>query len=88
MTGLLGFKFFIRMTFLAIIPLIVESYSTIYRTMGIGSTLGLGKIAGALAPLIMFPIYDYDHYMPFSVGMVSLLLIGLIALSYPKEMTN
>jgi len=87
MTGLLGFKCFIRMTFLAVIPLIVESYSTVYRTLGIGSSLALGKISGAIAPAILFPIYDINHYAPFNVGLIVLILIGVILLSYPSDKT-
>jgi len=68
MTGLLFFKFFIRLTALALVPLILESYSTLYRSLGIGSTFALGRIAGFISPFIIFPIYEYDNYLPFLIG--------------------
>ena len=35
--GLTAFKFFARVTFLAFNPLVVESYSTIYRSLALGT---------------------------------------------------
>lgn len=35
--GLSAFKFFARVTFLAFNPLVVESYSTIYRSLALGT---------------------------------------------------
>lgn len=35
--GLTAFKFFTRISYLAFFPLVIESYSTIYRSMGIGT---------------------------------------------------
>lgn len=58
MVGLLVYKFFFRMTMLATVPLIIESYSTAYRSMGIGTTAALGRMVGFIAPAIVFPIYE------------------------------
>jgi hypothetical protein len=55
--GLVCFKFFIRIAYLAFNPLVAESYSTVYRSLGIGSCSGVGRIAGAFAPALIFPIY-------------------------------
>lgn len=36
-SGIVSFEFFARVTYLAFVPLVTESYNTIYRSMGIGA---------------------------------------------------
>lgn len=55
--GLIAFKFFNRMTFLSFTPLVLESYSTIYRSLGIGTTMAFGRAAGFFSPAIILPLY-------------------------------
>jgi hypothetical protein len=83
--GLASFKLFTRFAFLAFIPLVAESYSTIYRSYGIGSCQGVGRIAGAFTPAIIFPIYFNDNYKPFLVAMISEIFMFLIMLTYPSD---
>lgn len=55
--AMITFKLFNRITFLAFMPLILESYSTIYRSMAIGTTMAVGRAAGFLSPAIVLPLY-------------------------------
>ena len=86
--GLVGFKFFTRTAFLAFYPLVAESYSTVYRSLGIGACQGIGRIAGAFAPAIIFPLYYRDNYQPFLLAMISELLMFIIMLTYPYDLTQ
>ena len=81
------FNFFARIIFLAFTPLVTESYNTIYRSLGIGFSICLGRISGAISPLIIFPIYYQNAYEPFLIGLVIVFLIFCIMLSYPTDLT-
>ena len=88
MTGLILFKFFIRLTVLSLVPLILESYSTLYRSLGIGSSFALGRIAGFISPFIVFPVYEFDHYLPFLIGFFVMIGLMLILFTFPRDLTQ
>lgn len=49
-----------RVKGLAFIPMITESYNTVYRSLGIGSALCVYRISGAFVPALVFPLYEKD----------------------------
>lgn len=64
-----------------------ESYSTIYRAMGISIGASLGRLAAAVGPFIIYPIYKMDNRLPFLYFTI-LCICGLICiLTYPLETT-
>lgn len=88
MVGLIVFKFFFRISILAFLPLVVESYSTPYRSMGIGTTTALGRMVGFIAPAIVFPIYEQDHYLPFFYAGLCLVAFTIVLSTFPKDLTR
>ncbi|CAD8202470.1 unnamed protein product [Paramecium octaurelia] len=86
--GLVAFKFFNRMTFLSFTPLVLESYSTIYRSLGIGTTIAFGRAAGFLSPAIVLPLYQKDNYSPFLVSIFIMFIMIIIFATYPKDLTR
>ncbi|KAM3127307.1 hypothetical protein pb186bvf_020593 [Paramecium bursaria] len=86
--GLTAFKFFARVTFLAFNPLVVESYSTIYRSLALGTAQGFSRIAGVFAPALIFTIYAYDKYVMFLIGAFINLMIFGVMISFPKDLTR
>ena len=55
--GLIIFKFFNRMIFISFTPLILESYSTLYRSLGTGTTIAFGSATGFFSPAIILHLY-------------------------------
>lgn len=81
------FNFFARIIFLAFTPLVTESYNTVYRSLGIGFCICLGRISGAISPLVIFPMHSRDPYEPFLLGLAFMLIIFFIMLTYPQDRT-
>lgn len=82
------FQFFIRIIFLSFVPLVAESYSTQYRSLGQGFSFSLGRLSGATAPLLIYPLYVRNHYTPFLSAFIALFFILGVSLFYPLNLTN
>jgi hypothetical protein len=86
--GLSAFKFFTRISSLAFHPLVTESYSTVYRSLGIGSSHGIGRVFGSLAPLVFFPIYEMNKYAVFMWAFVCKIFMLIVVATFPKDATQ
>lgn len=85
--GVIALEFFGRITLLAFIPLVTESYNTVYRSMGMGSIHGITRVTGAIGPLIFFPIYQADKYAMFLYATISTVCVMPILATYPDDNT-
>jgi MFS family permease len=86
--GFIAFRFFNRMTFISISPLVVESYSTVYRSLGIGTTTAVGRVGGFVSSAIFFPLYNKDNYIPFFFSMLLFMILFFIFATFPRDLTN
>ena len=76
-----------RLSGLCFGPLIAESYSTLHRSIGIGTALSIGRISGAIAPFVLYPIFLEDKWKPFLIyGYLSIIALVVIA-TYPVDLT-
>jgi hypothetical protein len=65
----------------------LDSFTTILRTLGVGSTDCLGRIAAIFSSYIAFNLFYIDPYLPFLVfGLLSLITVICVAI-HPIELT-
>lgn len=76
------------MVWLCFDTLPVESYSTVYRSMGVGAAQGIGKIAGALSPFPILWLYYEQPYLPFIVCSALCVVTLAFVLSFPSNATQ
>ncbi|CAD8179099.1 unnamed protein product [Paramecium pentaurelia] len=86
--GLIIFKFFNRMIFISFTPLVLESYSTLYRSLGTGTTIAFGSSTGFFSPAIILHLYQKDNYSPFLLSFFILIMMTIIFATYPKDLTR
>ncbi|CAK58180.1 unnamed protein product (macronuclear) [Paramecium tetraurelia] len=86
--GLVTFKFFNRMIFISFTPLVLESYSTVYRSLGTGTTIAFGSATGFISPAIILHLYEKDNYSPFLVSFFILIIMTIIFATYPRDLTR
>lgn len=77
-----------RLIWLGIHPLKVETYQTIYRSLGVGYAEAMGKLAGGLIPFAMFPMFYYEPFLPFLLFFLLGILTIIFAWIHPIEMTS
>ncbi|CAK59584.1 unnamed protein product (macronuclear) [Paramecium tetraurelia] len=87
-TGLAIFKFCCKINCGTLNVLFAESYHTLYRSLGLGTTNAMGGIAGSLAPFVVFPIYFYNYYLPFLICGVFSLFTLILLIFYPIDLTK
>ena len=73
---------------MAFFPLKAESYSTLYRALGVGFFVCFSRIGGLIGPAVVFPAYDIDHYAPFLITIILLVFVLIVTLTYPIDLTN
>lgn len=70
------------------VPMISESYSTVYRSMGLAISTAVGRATGAFAPFFLYEIYIYNKWLIFLFAAGVIFLCFLVTLTYPIDMTN
>jgi hypothetical protein len=61
------------------VVLLNESYTTTYRTLGVGSALAAGRFASTLSPMIGFALYFYNPYAPFPfICLIYIITIAIV----------
>lgn len=77
-------RFFAKMCFAVLYPLSAELYPTNLRTIGVGLSSAVGRIAGTIMPLIAIRLFYIDIYSPFllffAIGIIG--LCGTLSLPY------
>ena len=68
-------------------PIIAESYNTVYRAMGLSVGGSIGRLASAFVPIIIFPIFLEDTFMPFLVFAILLIFALIAIINYPVDTT-
>ncbi|CAK62871.1 unnamed protein product (macronuclear) [Paramecium tetraurelia] len=86
--GLIIFKFCCKINWGTLNVLFAESYHTLYRSLGVGTTMAMGRIAGSLAPFVVFPIYFNNNYLPFLICGVCSFFMLILLISYPIDLTK
>ncbi|CAD8201370.1 unnamed protein product [Paramecium pentaurelia] len=86
--GLTIFKFCCKINCGTLSVLFAESYHTLYRSLGLGTTNAMGGLAGSLAPFLIFPIYFYNYYLPFLICSVISLFTLVLLMFYPIDLTK
>lgn len=82
------FKFCCKINWGTLNILFAESYHTLYRSLGVGTTMAIGRIAGSLAPFIAFPIYFYDAYLIFLICAIISVIMLIVITFYPIDLTK
>lgn len=67
LVGFMLFKFLAIIGFATSCILFAESYNTLHRSVGLGTTMAFGRIGGSISPLIIYPLFFRDMYLPFIV---------------------
>ena len=81
-------RFTIKCLMGMMIPLSVESFGTLNRTVGVAFCMSIGKVGPFLIPFIIFKIFEIDHSYPFVLfEIISIILLLSLAL-LPKDKTN
>lgn len=62
-----------------------EVYPTALRTIGFGFTSSIGRVAGAMAPVISGLMIEKDLYLALHVSSSILILIGCLMIFLPLE---
>lgn len=86
--GLIVFKFCCKINWGTLNVLFAESYHTLYRSLGVGTTMAMGRIAGSIVPFIIYPIYFTDNYLPFIICSGLSLIVGILLIFYPIDLTK
>jgi hypothetical protein len=86
--GLVIFKFCSKVNLGTYNVLFAESYHTLYRSLGLGTTNAMGRIAGSIAPFVAFPIFFTNNYLPFLICSVTAFITFLILSCYPIDLTK
>lgn len=72
---------------LSLLQLTIESYTTFYRSLGVGMAVAVGKLGSIVAGFTAFTLFAIDPYLPFLVlGCLSLITIILV-LIHPIDLT-
>lgn len=80
-------RFTQRIVYIGLNVLEAESYPTAFRSLGVGSGQASGKLFGALAPFIYFPIYYADPYLPFLLSAIFCIAGAIITAFHPVDLT-
>lgn len=80
-------RFGCRIVWSCLNALPTESYSTVYRSMGVGAAEGVGKITGSAASFMVLPLYYYSAYLPFLAGAIMAFFCLIIMIFYPVNAT-
>ena len=81
-------RFFMKTVLAIIVPLIVESYGTLNRTIGFSFSQTVGRLGPAFMSYYLFAIYDSNpDYVFVFFGTLAVLTVLTTAL-LPKDKTN
>lgn len=86
--GLIVFKFCCKINWGTLNVLFAESYHTLYRSLGVGTTMAMGRIAGSIVPFVIYPIYFSDNYLTFLLCSGLSLIMGILLIFYPVDLTK
>ena len=81
-------RFSVRILWSYYNTLIVESYTTLLRTRGVGSAQTVGKLSGIFAPLLILPVYFQYHYGVFFLLFIIGIIAHIILYLFPMDMTK
>lgn len=56
--------------------------------MGVGMTQTMGKLMGVVCPFFIFPMFDNNPFSPFYMYGASMLVLALMAATFPFDMTQ
>lgn len=85
--GISIFKFFITLLLPTIMVFIIEGYSTLHRSMGMGLVKATGRVASAFTPLVGFTLYAIDPYSPLVVIFFCLIIALIITVTFDSDKT-
>lgn len=86
--GLFIFKFCCKVNWGTLNVLFAESYHTLYRSLGVGITMSVGRIAASIVPFIIYPIHFGNSYLPFLICSGLTFLAGVLLVYYPVDLTK
>lgn len=85
--GLTFISFLLKIMFTAEMVIMNENYTTQYRSMGVGMTQTVGKFMGVISPYFVYPMYSSDAYSPFYLYAGCMIVLAVMAATFPIDMT-
>jgi hypothetical protein len=64
-----------------------ECFNTLYRSKGLGTVQGFGRLASVVTPSVIIYIYVIDPYAPFLFLSGTMLLAFLLSLTFTQDRT-
>ena len=86
--GLGCLMFFSKFASLASWPVVSETYDTVYRSLGLGICIAVGRAVGAVAPFALYEIFLADKWSIFLLFALILLVTALVFVSFPIDNTQ
>ena len=80
--------FFSKFASLASWPIVSETYDTVYRSLGLGICIAVGRAVGAIAPFALYEIFLADKWCIFLLFALILLVTALVFVSFPVDNTQ
>lgn len=86
--GLAGIRTCLRIIQPTIGIMILESYSTPYRSLGVGSLQAFFRISNAVSSFVTIFLYEYSHQLLYLVWICLSLMTSYFTYHYPIDRTK